>query len=253
MFKTVAKDVWAFDVEWVPDADAGRRLHQLPQDVEEAEVFEAMWKAGGATEEEPMPYLKTVLCRVVSIAAVVRKRKDDNSITLSLTSLPHHPENLEDRQEAKLLSTFLNAIGDKKPQLVGFNSQRSDLKILVQRAVAQGIQAKSFAKRPDKPWEGVDYFDSKFSPVHVDLIEILGGFGKSTASLHEMANVCGIPGNLTTYLILLRTAHFGGFFTESEYEEEQSRVRQMLEKEGASPGKEHLLEFLEEWECLQGN
>ena len=51
MFKTVAKDVWAFDVEWVPDADAGRRQHQLPQDVEEAEVFEAMWKAGGATEE----------------------------------------------------------------------------------------------------------------------------------------------------------------------------------------------------------
>jgi hypothetical protein len=37
---------------------------------EEAEVFEAMWKAGGATEEEPMPYLKTILCRVVSIAAV---------------------------------------------------------------------------------------------------------------------------------------------------------------------------------------
>ena len=151
----------------------------------------------------------------------------------------------------------------------------------MQRAVAQGIRAKSFAKRPDKPWEGVDYFDSKFSPVHVDLIEILGGFGKSTPSLHEMANVCGIPGKmsvegdevatfwlegrlpeivaynecdaLTTYLIWLRTAHFGGFFTESEYEEEQSRVRQMLEMEGASPGKEHLLEFLEEWERLQGN
>ena len=85
----------------------------------------------------------------------------------------------------------------KNPQLVGFNSQRSDLKILVQRAVAQGIQAKSFAKRPDKPWEGVDYFDSKFSPVHVDLIEILGGFGKSTPSLHEMANVCGIPGKMS--------------------------------------------------------
>ena len=58
---------------------------------------------------------------------------------------------------------------------------------------------------------------------------------------------------LTTYLIWLRTAHFGGFFTESEYEEEQLRVRQMLEMEGVSPGKEHLLEFLEEWERLQGN
>ena len=39
----------------------------------------------------------------------------------------------------------------------------------------------------------------------------------------------------------------------SEYEEEQSRVRQMLEMEGVSTGKEHLLEFLEEWERLQGN
>ena len=95
-----------------------------------------------------------------------------------------------------MLSTFLNAIGENKPQLVGFNSQRSDLKILVQRAVAQGIQAKEFAKRPNKPWEGVDYFDSKFSPVHVYLIEILGGHGKSTPSLHEMANVCGIPGKI---------------------------------------------------------
>ena len=95
-----------------------------------------------------------------------------------------------------MLSTFLNATGENKPQLVGSNSQRSDLKILVQRAVAQGIQAKEFAKRPNKPWEGVDFFDIKFSPVHVDLIEILGGHGNSTPSLHEMANVCGIPGKM---------------------------------------------------------
>ena len=52
-----------------------------------------------------------------------------------------------------------------------------------------------------------------------------------------------------------RTFLFGliKFDTESEYEEEQSRVKQMLEIDGASPGKEHLLEFLEEWERLQGN
>jgi hypothetical protein len=257
----------------------GRRLFQLPNEMEEAEVFQKMWEAGGASEEDPMPYLKTVLCRVVSIAAVIRNQKDDQSVSLSLTSLPHHPEIPEEQQESAMLSTFLNAIGENKPQLVGFNSQRSDLKILVQRAVAQGIQAKEFAKRPNKPWEGVDYFDSKFSPVHVDLIEILGGHGKSTPSLHEMANVCGIPGKmgvegkevaplwlegrlpeivaynecdaLSTYLIWLRTAHFGGFFSDQAYEEEQLRVRELLEREGALPGKEHLLEFLEEWERLQ--
>ena len=279
MFKQISQNVWAFDVEWVPDSDMGRRLFQLPNEMEEAEVFQKMWEAGGASEEDPMPYLKTVLCRVVSIAAVIRKQKDDQSVSLSLTSLPHHPEIPDEQQEAAMLSTFLNAIGENKPQLVGFNSQRSDLKILVQRAVAQGIQAKEFAKRPNKPWEGVDYFDSKFSPVHVDLIEILGGHGKSTPSLHEMANVCGIPGKmgvegkevaplwlegrlpeivaynecdaLSTYLIWLRTAHFGGFFSDQAYEEEQLRVRELLEREGALPGKEHLLEFLEEWERLQ--
>ena len=279
MFKQISQNVWAFDVEWVPDSDVGRRLFQLPNEMEEAEVFQKMWEAGGASEEDPMPYLKTVLCRVVSIAAVIRKQKDDQSVSLSLTSLPHHPEIPDEQQEAAMLSTFLNAIGENKPQLVGFNSQRSDLKILVQRAVAQGIQAKEFAKRPNKPWEGVDYFDSKFSPVHVDLIEILGDHDKSTPSLHEMANVCGIPGKmgvegkevaplwlegrlpeivaynecdaLSTYLIWLRTAHFGGFFSDQAYEEEQLRVRELLEREGALPGKEHLLEFLEEWERLQ--
>ena len=279
MFKQISQNVWAFDVEWVPDSHVGRRLFQLPNEMEEAEVFQKMWEAGGASEEDPMPYLKTILCRVVSIAAVIRKQKDDQSVSLSLTSLPHHPEIPQEQQEAAILSTYLNAIGEKKPQLVGFNSQRSDLKILVQRAVAQGIQAKEFAKRPNKPWEGVDYFDSKFSPVHVDLIEILGGRGKSTPSLHEMAHVCRIPGKmgvegkevaplwlegrlpeilaynecdaLSTYLIWLRTAHFGGFFSNQTYEEEQLRVRELLEREGASPGKEYLLDFLEEWEQLQ--
>ena len=101
-------------MEWVPDPDSGPRLLQLPEDQPDMEVVQAMWKAGDATEEEPMPYLKTMICRVVSIAAVVRNLRDDGSVLLSLTSLPHHPENPEEQQEAVILSTFLNAIGDKQ-------------------------------------------------------------------------------------------------------------------------------------------
>ena len=55
MFKTLANDVWAFDVEWVPDADAGRRLHQLPQDLEEAEDFEAMGKVDELLKKNRCP------------------------------------------------------------------------------------------------------------------------------------------------------------------------------------------------------
>ena len=92
MFKQISQNVWAFDVEWVPDSVVGRRLFQLPNEMEEAEVFQKMWDSGGASVEDSMPYLKTVLCQVVSIAAVLRKQKDDQSVSLSLTSLPHHPE-----------------------------------------------------------------------------------------------------------------------------------------------------------------
>ena len=125
----------------------------------------------------------------------------------------------------------------------------------------------------DKPWEGYDYFDARNSEAHIDLIEILGGYGKSNPSLNEMATVCGVPGKLgvsgeevapmwlegrlaeivaynecdalSTYLIWLRMAYFGGFFNNQQYIEEQERVRNLLSTEAALTGKEHLLSFLE--------
>ena len=53
---------------------------------------------------------------------------------------------------------------------------------------------------------------------------------------------------LTTYLIWLRMAFFGGFFCQVQYEKEQECVRNLLSTEGSLPGKEHLLEFLDAWE-----
>ena len=53
---------------------------------------------------------------------------------------------------------------------------------------------------------------------------------------------------LTTYLIWLRMAFFGGFFSQFQYEKEQECVRNLLNTEGSLPGKEHLLEFLDAWE-----
>ena len=276
MFKSVNKVVWAFDAEWVPDPEAGRRLFKLPEEKTDVEVIQKMWEEGGADEENPMPYLKTTICRVISIAAVVRAVKENGEVALSLTALPHDATDPKQTSEMEILSCFLKAVGDKKPQLVGFNSAKADLKILVQRAVAKGIQAEKFAKRPEKPWLGDDYFDSRNSEAHVDLIEILGGYGSSNPSLNETASVCGIPGKmgvsgeevapmwlegrlaeivaynecdaLSTYLIWLRMAYFGGFFDQRQYSEEQAGVRNLLSTEGSLPGKEHLLEFLERWE-----
>ncbi len=280
MIKSVKERVWAFDLEWIPDPLAGRLLHGVPPETESPrEIMEVMWRAGGGSDDDPTPFLKTVLCRIVSIAVVERHAKnDDEAPTLRLLSLPRDPRSEDEAREANLVGTFLEAVGKHRPQLVGFNSQDADLKILIQRGVILGVQAAGFARRPDKPWEGIDYF-ARGSEWNVDLKEILGGWGKSVPSLNELAVQSGIPGKLgidgndvadlwlrgrlaeivaynefdalTTYLVWLRMAHFAGFFSAAAYEREQGHVQALIEHESTSGGKPHLARYLEEWQRLR--
>ena len=142
VLKNVKTRVWAFDAEWVPDPLAGRLVYDLPDPAGPPEaVMQAMWQKGGATAEDPTPFLKTVLCRVVSIAALERRVDSDGSVVLNLMSLPHASAEADGASEAEILSTFLTAIGEHKPQLVGFNSIDSDVQIMLQRAVILGLQA----------------------------------------------------------------------------------------------------------------
>jgi len=129
----------------------------------------------------------------------------------------------------------------------------------------------------DKPWEGIDYFAR--GDAHVDIKDILGGWGKATPSLHELATLSGIPGKLdvdgnavaglwldghldrivaynecdalTTYLVWLRLAHLGGHFDDRGYAEEQQRVRALVEGLIAQ-GRAHLATYLTAWDQLSG-
>ena len=76
MIKNVMKRVWAFDIEWIPDPIAGRILYDLSEDTRVEDVMKVMWERGGATEEDPTPFLKTAVCRVVSVAALERRDWD---------------------------------------------------------------------------------------------------------------------------------------------------------------------------------
>jgi len=278
MFKTVANEVWAFDAEWVPDPAAGRVLYRLSETLTDREVVEEMWQRNGATDDDPMPYLKTILCRVVSIAAVTRRVTPDGEVKLLLRSLPEHVDCAADCDEAVMLSRFLTGLGQRKPQLVGFNSQAADLKIFIQRSIIKGISAPAFCTRPDKPWEGKDYF-ARGSEWHIDLKDIVSSWGKAMPSLHELATLSGIPGKmeidgkrvaemwlegdikgivqynecdaLTTYLVWLRMAYFGGFFTAEAYRQEQEHVRVLITKKAQCPQYGHLIAYWEEWEKLR--
>jgi hypothetical protein len=275
MFKVVSRHVCAFDLEWVPDPQAGRRVYDLPETLSDAEVFHIMWEKGGATAEKPRPYLKTILCRVVSVSAVIREQAANGEVSLRLTALPKVADS--PMPEGELIGKFLGYVGKYKPQLVGFNSHTSDLPILLQRGIAAGISAGSFCQRPNKPWEGTDYF-ARATEAHVDLKNILSGWGIGTPSLHELAVVLGVPGKmgtdgstvvdhwvegdlrpiveynhfdaLTTYLVWLRTAMFAGFFSPAQYRVEEDRVRILITNNIAA-GEQHLSRYLDKWNQFQ--
>jgi predicted PolB exonuclease-like 3'-5' exonuclease len=257
---------------------AGRLLYGLPDATSDREVVQEMWRRNGATTEIPRPYLKTILCRVVSIAAIIRRVLPDRTVRLQLVSLPEDPQNAQECDEAALLSRFLTVLGQRKPQLVGFNSQAADLKIFVQRGIVQGIAAPEFCRRPAKPWEGVDYF-ARANEGHIDLMGIVGGWGSAMPSLHELATLSGIPGKLdidgqhvaelwlndeferivqynefdalTTYLVWLRMTHFGGFFSAEAYQAEQDQVRALIAEKAQEPRHAHLTSYQEAWDRLQ--
>ena len=279
MIKNVHHRVWAFDLEWVPDPVAGRLLYEAAAEVvEPADVMKIRWEHGGATEQDPTPFLKTAISRVVSVAALERRSFPDGSVRLHLMALPRNPTDPAETVEEHVVGTFLDALGKSRPQLVGFNSIQSDLKILIQRALILGLSAPGFCERPDKPWEGIDYF-ARGSDFNIDLKDIVGGWGRVNPSLHEIAVQSGIPGKMgvdgndvapmwldgrvseivnynecdavTTYLVWLRLAHLAGFFDDGSYQREQALVEELLEGLIADGGREHLAEYLSAWRDLR--
>ncbi len=277
MFKSIKPLVWAFDAEWVPDPQAGRILYRLPADMPDLDVVGEMWVRGNATEEDPMPFLKTALCRVVSIAALQRRERN-GKVDLDLLWLPRDSADPVQQAEPHVVGTFLNALGKHQPQLVGYNSTSSDLKILVQRGVINGLAAPGFCHRSDKPWEGVDYF-GRGNEYHIDLLDVLGSWGKGGVALNEVAALSGIPGKfetdgqqvavmwlsgkwreiveyncfdaLTTYLVWLRMTHFAGYLSRDACDEEQELLREMIIEKSESPELAFLERYLTEWDRLQ--
>jgi predicted PolB exonuclease-like 3'-5' exonuclease len=275
----IPKLVLYFDLEWVPDAVAARRLLGLAAETTELEAIEALWKSAGATEENPRPFVKYLFSRVVSIAFLSRKvvyRDGERTIEFALNSLPTLPMESNTVDEAYIIERFLYFVGERRPQLVGFNSQESDLQVLIQRGMINEVRAPAFCERPNKPWDGDDYFDSRNSEGHLDLIQKFSKDRRMAPRLNELARLCGFPGKLdvngeqvvdlwlagdltkiveynqidtlNTYLIWLRFVHFCGKLSEEDYASETEQFRGFLESEVQKPEKEFLREFLEKWE-----
>ena len=269
-----------FDLEWVPDAAGAKRLFDLPDEVTEIEAMQALWEHSPAynADTNPRPFLKYMFSRVVSIAFLSRKpvfRDGEKVVEFSLNSLPKLPLESDDVDEAAIIDRFLYIVGDRCPQLVGFNSADSDVQVLIQRGMINEVTAPAFCKRPNKPWEGPDYFDARNSEAHLDIIKRFYGGTGMTPRLDELAKLCGFPGKidvkgdqvtdlwlardltkiveynmidtLNTYLVWLRMVYFAGQLTEEEYFIEQEQFREFLEQETQKPEKAFVAEFVAKW------
>lgn len=274
--KKMAPEIWFWDIETVPCVETGRKVYPViydPQKGEptDADVLAEMYRQNGATQDEPRPMLKTVFQRVVAISALVRKQPTRNGpVQLSLHSLPTD----ENFDEPTIIETFLGQIGTRRPQIVGFNHSGFDIPVLFQRAIIHGIELKEFSVRPEKPWDPLpDYFNDK-NDWNVDLKNVIGGWGKATPKLSEIARACGIPSKvsadggevarmwqegkrreivnycdedvLTTYLLWLRTALVSGLITAGAYNDETATFADTFAQ--LSADKPHVRDFLNQWQ-----
>ena len=252
MLKTIEPCLFSFDLEWIPDPLSAEILHGVDSGgmIGADAGMKRLWMEGGATEEMPQPYLKTILCRIVSCSGIFRE-VSSGDVKLKLVSLPVDPFDAEKSSEKAILQGLLKAIGTRKPQLVGYNSHNADVPIIVQRAIVHGLYSQGMGNRPSKPWEGVDYFATT-GDFNVDLAPMLGRYAQ-TPKLHEVASLSGIPGKvdtdggsvpnlwmqgklkaivdynefdaMTTHLVWARIAHFAGLLKADAYEHEQKLLR----------------------------
>jgi predicted PolB exonuclease-like 3'-5' exonuclease len=253
-------NVFAFDIETVPDVEFGRRLHGLDglSDKQVGYVMQTRQREQTGTE-----FLSLEQQRVVAISVAMRTREGFKAWSLGDAA----------SSEAELVSRFFDGIGRYSPTLVSWNGSGFDLPVLHYRAMRHRVQAHRYWETGDEDqsfrWNN---YLGRFHWRHIDLMDVLSGYqGRGRVGLDRMAQLVGLPGKLgmsgegvwdaylegrvedirnycetdviNTYLIYLRFELMRGRLAPEEYERECGIVRAWLE--GA--GKPHLTGFLAAW------
>ncbi len=254
-------NVLVFDIETIPDVDAGRRLYEL-EGLDDADVARVMFNKR-REQTGDSEFLRHHLHRVCAISVVLRQ--GDSFKVWSLGD--------PNADEADLVSRFFDGIEKYSPTLVSWNGGGFDLPVLQYRALKHGITAARYWETgdDDQSFRWNNYL-SRFHARHTDLMDVLAYYQpRASAPLDEIALMLGLPGKmgmsgarvwdeylagniegirnycetdvLNTYLVFLRWDLIRGRLDRSGYEREQKLVRDTL----ATSGRQHLEEFLAAW------
>lgn len=254
-------NVFVFDIETIPDVEAGRRIHEL-EGLDDRDVARVMYSVR-RQETDGSEFLRLHLHRVVAISIAARTRD-----WFKVWSLGD-----EDTPEEELLRRFFDGVERYTPMLVSWNGGGFDLPVLHYRALRHGVAAPRYWETggEDTSFRYNNYLN-RFHERHTDLMDVLAGYQpRAAARLDEIATLLGLPGKmgmdggqvwerflngelaairdycetdvLNTYLIYLRYERMRGRFTEEEYRRECALVRETLERDGRA----HLREFVDHW------
>jgi len=166
-----------FDIETVPDVELGRKLYELG-DLSDADVATVMF-----TKQRQLrgsDFLPPPQQRIVAISAVMRSRDG-----LKIFSLGD-----EQSQERELVQRFFDGLERYTPVLVSWNGSGFDLPVLNYRALKHGVVAHKYWEigETDRDFRYNNYL-SRFHWRHIDLMDVLSGYGASTrASLDTAAD-----------------------------------------------------------------
>lgn len=258
-------NVFIFDIETVPDVEAGRRLYDLEglgdEDVARV-MFQKRREQTGDSE-----FLRHHLHRIVAISAVFRR---GDTVTVWSLGEP-------DSDEADLVRRFFDGVDKFTPTLVSWNGSGFDLPVLHYRALKHGIAAPRYwdTGGDDRDFKWNNYL-SRYHARHTDLMDVLAGYQpRAAAALDEIAVLLGLPGKmgqsgahvweqfqageildirnycetdvLNTYLVYLRWELIRGNLTQAAYEQEIGLLRDTLK----AADKPHLDAFLHAWNTAQ--
>lgn len=257
-------NVFVFDIETVPDVEAGRKLYDL-YDLSDQDVGLAMQSIRRQETNGASDFIRLHLQRIVCISGVLRHRDQ-----LKVWSLGD-PQSTE----AEIIERFFSGLEKLMPTLVSWNGAGFDLPVLHYRALLHGIPAQRYweAGDGDNSFKFNNYLN-RYHYRHMDIMDIISGYqSRACAPLDDIATMIGLPGKmgmhggkvwecflqgkvedirnycetdvLNTYLVFLRFELMRGKLSKEQYQAECDLVRQNLQESD----KPHLHEFLQAWQA----
>jgi predicted PolB exonuclease-like 3'-5' exonuclease len=253
-------NIFVFDIETVPDVQAGQRLHGL-QDLDDTQIAQAMFALQRAKSGHE--FLPHYLQRIVAISIVWRHQD-----RLSIWSLGD-----ESSSEAELIQRFFHGLEQHSPTLVSWNGSGFDLPVLHYRSLFHQIAAPRYWQTgEDDPNFRWNNYLNRYHERHTDLMDVLAGYqARANAPLQAVATLLGFPGKmgmdgsrvwscfqqgdvksirdycetdvLNTFLVYLRYQHMRGQLTEQALQQEFDLAATTL----AQSDQAHWQQFLELW------